>query len=74
MAEVQKENRQLKQKIESMRDEKKNFLNIDYLKGYARKKLFLMEPQEVPIRIINPSHEDGEPADAGNKDAAHPER
>jgi len=74
LAEVKQEKRQWIQKRDSLLEEKKNFLNIDYLKGYARKKLFLMEPREVPIRVINPSHKDGEPADAGNKNAAHPER
>ncbi|MEW6202831.1 MAG: septum formation initiator family protein [bacterium] len=58
LAAVKEENKQLKQKAEMLRGEKKNFLDLDYLKDYARRKLFIMDKDEVPIRIINSPKED----------------
>ena len=58
LAVVKEENKQLRQKAETLREEKKNFLDISYLKDFARRKLFLMDKNEVPIRIINSPKED----------------
>lgn len=57
---------ELHREIESLKKEKKNLENIDYLKDYARRKLFLMGEGEIPIRITNAPWE-AKPEEGGGK-------
>lgn len=50
---AKKQQEELRREMEELKREKRNLEDIDYLKDYARRKLFLMEEGEIPIRITN---------------------
>lgn len=54
-----KKQEELRARLADLKKEKKNLEDVDYLKDYARRKLFLMDEKEVPIRIKNAPWEEG---------------
>ncbi|MEW5944670.1 MAG: septum formation initiator family protein [bacterium] len=46
--------RDLERTLRKLQKEKNDLHDLEYLKEYAREKLFLMEENEIPIRVITP--------------------
>lgn len=55
---INRQTRELKKRYEHLKAEKKKLNDVEYMKSIARTKLYLLEPNEVPIKI----KERGEPA------------
>lgn len=56
---IRKETREIDKKYNSLKTERKKLEDIDYVKAIARKKLYLLEPSEVPIKIhTDPNSQD----------------
>lgn len=48
---IKSQNRMIERKIDNLTIKRKKLQNIDYVKNVARAKLYLMESNEVPIKI-----------------------
>ena len=53
LEQVKKQQVELRGELKELKKEKRKLEDVDYLKDYARRKLFLMGEGEIPIRITN---------------------